>query len=144
MSCELANTLHIYTLHCVYLIQSPNTFWVLTKCQRQWQVLRTQKWNGGYCLQGTHSLMQGTATSTVIYNPGWQVLCLQQQLQILGAREKKKVTAQMWFKNEKCNKSFLRTKDHKESVSLWKISNSFCGNKYRGKFLTITSQENWE
>ena len=43
--------------------------------------------------------MQGTATSTVIYNPGGQVLCLQQQLHIMGAGEKNKVTAQMWFKN---------------------------------------------
>lgn len=47
----------------------------------------------------------------------------------------------MWFKNEKCNKNFLRPKDHKESVSLWiKISKSLCGNKYKGKFLTVTPQ----
>lgn len=89
MSCEPANALNIYTLHCVYLIQSPNTFWALTKCQGQWQVLRMQKWNGGYCPQGTHSLMQGTAASTVIYNPGWHVLSLQQQLHIMGAGGKK-------------------------------------------------------
>lgn len=59
-----------------------------------------------------------------------------------GSRKNKKSAGPNVVKNEKCNKNFLRPKNHKESVSIWiKISRSFCGKKYKGKcFLTVTSQ----
>lgn len=43
--------------------------------------------------------------------------------------KKKKVIAQMWFKSEKCNKNFLRTKDRKESQSVyeWRLATASVG-----------------